>query len=70
MASPDEVIAETFAALDRHLRRASIAEVGGFRPPDDPIASYFGGRFVGRRRRNVAAERWPADDPPPAGPHR
>lgn len=46
MSKRDEVITAAFAALDRHVRRASIAEIGGFRPPTESITSYFGGRFV------------------------
>lgn len=46
MTERDRVIAETFAALDRHKRPTAIAQIGGFRPPADPITSTFGGRFV------------------------
>lgn len=28
--------------LRGHLRRASVAEIGGFRPPEDPCVSWFG----------------------------
>jgi hypothetical protein len=35
-----------FEAVDRKLRPASIAEIGGFRPPTDPRTSWFGGKFV------------------------
>ena len=31
-----------FRALRKKLRSASIAELGGFRPPNDPAASWFG----------------------------
>ena len=54
MANPDETVARTFAALDEHLCPASIAQIGGFRPPDDPAGSWFGGRFVG-----LPGEPWP-----------
>lgn len=54
MPSRDELITAVFAGLDRHIRRASIAEIGGFRPPEVPITSYFGGRFVGE-----SGEDWP-----------
>jgi hypothetical protein len=54
MTSPREITARTFAALDKHLRRASIAQIGGFRPPDDPASSWFGGRFV-----SLPGEPWP-----------
>jgi hypothetical protein len=33
--------------LKRHARPAAVAEIGGFRPPDDPRTSWFGGRGVG-----------------------
>lgn len=33
--------------LDGLLRKASVAEVGGFRPPDTHLTSWFGGRGVG-----------------------
>jgi hypothetical protein len=63
MALRDEVIVAAFAALDRHVRPASIAEIGGFRPPDKPITSYFGGRFVAR-----PGEEWPLNDGQPMIP--
>ena len=43
----EEIIRSTFAIIDDQLRSASIAQVGGFRPSDEPFASYFGGRFYG-----------------------
>jgi uncharacterized protein YwqG len=63
MASRDEVIAAAFSELDRHIRRASIAEIGGFRPSEIPITSYFGGRFVAR-----SEEDWPLDNGQPMIP--
>jgi hypothetical protein len=63
MDSRDEVIAAAFAALDRHVRKASIAEIGGFRPSSEPITSYFGGRFVAR-----AGEEWPLNGGEPMIP--
>jgi hypothetical protein len=63
MVSRDEVIAAAFSAIDRHLRRASLAEIGGFRPPEEPITSYFGGRFVGR-----VGEGWPQNGGEPMIP--
>ena len=45
MGSTD-IIRRAFEAADRKIRSASIAEIGGFRPPDDPLTSWFGGRFV------------------------
>jgi hypothetical protein len=43
-----------FEAVDRKLRPASVAEIGGFRPPADPMTSWFGGKFV-----LPAGESWP-----------
>jgi hypothetical protein len=43
----DEKTKATFIELDRYLRKASVARIGGFRPPDDPSTSWFGGRGVG-----------------------
>lgn len=63
MATRDEVIAATFAALDYHIRRASIAEIGGFRPPAEPITSYFGGQFVAE-----TGEEWPQNGSRPMLP--
>jgi hypothetical protein len=37
---------DAFNVIDAHLRTASIADVGGFPPPDDPLASWFGGHGV------------------------
>lgn len=54
MSTREEIIAKLFAELDCHLRKASIAEIGGFRPPDNPITSCFGGPFVAQ-----AGEEWP-----------
>ncbi len=34
-------IEDTFGKLDKCLKRASIAQIGGFRPPNDPRASWF-----------------------------
>src|SRR5215831_11192034 len=63
MASRDAVIAAAFAALDRHVCRASIAEIGGFRPSAEPITSYFGGRFV-----SGPGEEWPLNGGQPMIP--
>ena len=38
---------ETYSELDRCLRPSSIAQIGGFRPPEDKITSWFGGPAVG-----------------------
>ena len=37
-----------------HARPASVAQVGGFRPPDDPLWSWFGHVRVG-----LPGEKWP-----------
>lgn len=58
MPRKDEIIAETFAILDKHLRKASIAEVGGFRPPEEMTASWFGDVLVGK-----PGEDWPQWEP-------
>jgi hypothetical protein len=39
-------VEEVFEQLDALRRKASIAEIGGFRPPDDPLSSWFGGHGV------------------------
>lgn len=43
----DSEIEETYKELDSHLKEASIAQIGGFRPPEDKITSWFGGQGVG-----------------------
>lgn len=63
MASREDVISAAFAALDNHLRQASIAQIGGFRPLDEPVTSYFGGQFVGEQ-----GEEWPLNDGQPMIP--
>jgi hypothetical protein len=50
----DGLITAAFATMVRHRHRASIARIGGFRRPDAPIISWFGGRFVA-----AVAEEWP-----------
>jgi hypothetical protein len=58
MMAPDlETVLMTIAS---HRRRASIAQVGGFRPPADPLTSWFGGHFVA-----LGDEPWPQS---PDGP--
>jgi hypothetical protein len=52
----DKIIAEAFGALDAALRTASVAQVGGFRPPETSLSSWFGGHFVG-----LPGEAWPLD---------
>ena len=55
----EEIIHDTFAILDANLRKASIAQVGGFRPPDDPRASWLGKVLLARE-----GEQWPQWKPP------
>ena len=43
----DKLIAEVFSNLDQLLRFSSVAQIGGFRPQDSPITSWFGGMGVG-----------------------
>ena len=50
----DQIIAHAFAAIDKMLRPASIARIGGFRPPLTPITSWFGGNFLA-----YPDDRWP-----------
>lgn len=61
--TPQEIIEETFRLLDQQRRPASVAEVGGFRPPDDPLVSWFGGHFVG-----AEGETWPEHQGRPMWP--
>lgn len=39
-------VEEVFAQLDGLKRQASIAGIGGFRPPENPCSSWFGGHAV------------------------
>src|SRR5688500_15808023 len=59
----DEIIADTFRALDGSLRKASVAQIGGFRPPETSLTSWFGGHFVG-----APDEAWPLNDGEPMLP--
>lgn len=63
MATPQEIISSAFDAIDKHLRSASIAHIGGFRPSDDPLSSWFGGHFLG-----LDFESWPANENGPMLP--
>jgi len=49
-----EIINLTFKELDLQLRDASVAQVGGFQPPNKKCASYWGGRVYG-----LPGEEWP-----------
>lgn len=57
MSTSDKVAERLFRKLDLHLRKSSIAQVGGFRPPEGGISSWFGGQFVG-----VDGEAWPVGE--------
>jgi hypothetical protein len=57
------IIDEAFAQIDQHLRKASIAQVGGFRPPKDPTSSWFGGVNMA-----AAGESWPTNEGRPMMP--
>lgn len=59
----DEIIGDTYAALDASLQKASVAQIGGFRPPETSLTSWFGGRFVG-----TADETWPVNEGEPMLP--
>jgi hypothetical protein len=52
-----------FDVVERKIRSASIAQIGGFRPPADPRVSWFGGNFV-----LPPDERWPSSDRGPMIP--
>lgn len=47
MKSIHESIEETYKEIDACLRVASVSQLGGFRPPEDKITSWFGGHGVG-----------------------
>lgn len=42
-------IEDAYKQLDLLRKSASVAKIGGFRPPENLITSWFGGRGVGRR---------------------
>lgn len=42
-----KTVEETYQEIDSHLKSASVAQIGGFRPPKDKITSWFGGQGVG-----------------------
>ncbi len=43
----EKEIEEVFETLEASRRKSSIAQIGGFRPPESPLHSWFGGRGVG-----------------------
>lgn len=43
----DDVIRNSFEILDKSLRAASLARIGGFAPTNHQVSSWFGGGFVG-----------------------
>lgn len=52
----DDALKErAFEVVDRKIRSASLAEIGGFRPPADARTSWFGGNFV-----LPSSEQWPS----------
>lgn len=53
----DEIISNAFSILDSHLCKASVGVVGGFRPPEDPLCSWFGDVLVCKE-----GEIWPQWD--------
>ena len=44
-----DTVENTYKELDRCLKRASVAQIGGFRPPEDRLTSWFGGTGVGKK---------------------
>ena len=49
-----EIIDKAISSLKQNLRKASVAQIGGFKPPENIVSSYFGGNFVGD-----PSEAWP-----------
>ena len=54
MPRKDETVVDAYAVLDKHLRTASVAQVGDFLPPEEITASWFGDVRVG-----TEGEYWP-----------
>ena len=50
----EAIIQNTFKSLDTSLKSAAIAQIGGFRPSEDPLTSRFSGDFVMKE-----GEDWP-----------
>lgn len=50
----DQIVAQVHSILDANLRSVSTAQIGGFRPSDDPKASWFGKVLVAKE-----GETWP-----------
>jgi hypothetical protein len=50
----EDIISRVFAVVDQALRPASVAQIGGFRPPQSLLTSWFGGHFFGAQ-----SEVWP-----------
>ena len=57
MSTDQQLIDSYFNNLDQHLRKASVAQIGGFRPTEEPITSWFGGGFVA-----LPDEDWPSNE--------
>lgn len=55
--SKEVITQRAFAELDKQLRSASIAELGGSRPTGDPLRSRFTGDFV-----MLPEEEWPTSN--------
>lgn len=49
-----EIVRKIFIRIERMLCSTSVASIGGFRPPDNPKTSRFGGGFFG-----LPGEEWP-----------
>lgn len=45
---------EALLRIQSHVRPVSVAQIGGFRPTENPLTSWFGGNFVG-----LLGEQWP-----------
>ena len=44
-----DTVENTYKKLDKVLKSASVAQIGGFRPPEDKMTSWFGGPGVGKQ---------------------
>ncbi len=44
-----ELVEKIYQKLDLRLRKSSISQIGGFRPPEDKKTSWFGGLGVGKK---------------------
>jgi uncharacterized protein YwqG len=46
-------VKQTYEELYTHLKCASVAQIGGFRPPENKLTSWFGGRGVGKKHETL-----------------